>query len=95
MKNLFNHPLMIYLVAGIAALCIMIIIDYVLGTEAEHLNAWVIVNRLFGNDVGIPDSLAIRSLGLYGATLLMLAVNGVFGAFLIQGIRLFIRLIHS
>lgn len=90
-----QHPFMIYVVAGVAALCIMIIIDYLLGAEAEHLNAWVIVNRLVGNDIGIPDSLAIRQLGLYGAALAMLVVNGVFGAILIQLLRLFIHMVHS
>lgn len=95
MKTLFNHPFLIYLAAGIASLCIMIIIDYVIGAEAEHLNAWVIVNRLLGRDIGIGDSLAIQKLGLWGATLLMLGANTVFGAILIQLIQLFIRIIHS
>lgn len=95
MKTLFNHPFMIYLVAGIACLCIMIIVDYILGVEAEHLNAWVIINRIFGNDTGIGDSLAIRKFGLVGATLLMLSSNALFGIILIQLIRLFIRIIHS
>ena len=95
MKTLLHHPVMIYVAGGVAALCIMIIIDYLLGAEAEHLNAWVIINRLFGSDIGIPDSLAIKHLGLYGAALVMLFINGVFGAILIQGLRLFINLIHS
>ncbi|HRX97885.1 MAG TPA: hypothetical protein P5514_13135 [Bacteroidales bacterium] len=94
MKTLFNYPVSIYLVAGIACLAIMIIIDYILGAEAEHLNAWVIINRLIGNDIGIPDSLAIRQLGLFGATLLMLAVNMTFGAVLINLIRGTIKIIH-
>lgn len=95
MKAIFNYPVAIYAVAGFACLCIMIIVDYVLGAEAEHLNAWVIVNQLMGNDPGVGDSLAIRQFGLAGATLLMLAINTVFGAILIQLIQLFIRLIHS
>ena len=95
MKNLFNYPFMIYLAAGIACLCIMIIVDYILGAEAEHLNAWVIINRLLGNETGIGDSLAIRKFGLAGATLLMLASNTLFGVILIQLIKSLIRLIHS
>lgn len=95
MKTLFNYPFMIYLAAGIACLCIMIIVDFVLGAEAEHLNAWVIINRVFGNETGIGDSLAIRKFGLAGATLLMLTSNALFGVILIQLVRLFIRLIHS
>ncbi len=95
MKALFNHPFLIYAAATLASLCIMIIIDYVLGAEAEHLNAWVIITQWFGYDTGIGDSLAIRKLGLYGATLAMLLVNTCIGVLLIQGIRLFIRFIHS
>ena len=95
MKTLLNYPFAIYMVAGIACLCIMMIIDYVLGAEAEHLNAWVIVNRLLGRETGIGDSLAIRQFGLAGATFLMLFLNTLFGAILIQLIRLFIRIVHS
>lgn len=73
----------------------MIMIDYVLGAEAEHLNAWVIVNRLFGNETTVGDSLAIRQFGLMGATMVMLAINSFFGVILIQLVRLFIRFIHS
>lgn len=95
MKALFNHPFLIYAAATMASLCIMVIIDYILGAEAEHLNAWVIINQLFGHDTGIGDSLVIRKLGLFGATLVMLLVNTCIGVVLIQAIRLFIRLIHS
>ncbi len=95
MKTLFNYPFMIYAVAAIACLCIMIIIDYILGAEAEHLNAWVIINRLFSRETSIGDSLAIKHLGLAGATVVMLLMNTIFGAMLIQLIKLFIRIIHS
>jgi hypothetical protein len=95
MKTLFNYPLMIYAVAAVACLCIMIIIDYILGAEAEHLNAWVIINCLLGRETGIGDSLAIKHLGLAGATIVMLLMNTIFGAMLIQLIKLFIRIIHS
>ncbi len=95
MKTLFHFPLTIYLFAGLACLCIMIIVDYILGVEAEHLNAWVIVNRLFGGKTEIGDSLAIRRFGLVGATFIMLAVNILLGAVLIQLIKLIIKLVHS
>lgn len=81
MKTLFNHPTELYIIAGIACLCIMIIIDFILGPEAEHLNAWVIVNRLLGREIPLTDSLAIQRLGLGGATFLMLAINGALGIF--------------
>lgn len=95
MKTLLNYPVEMYAVATIASLCIMIIVDFVLGAEAEHLNAWVIVNRLFGSGTTIGDSLAIRHLGLWGATFLMLFLNTVFGVLLLQLIQLNIRMVHS
>ncbi|MCK0190293.1 hypothetical protein [Arenibacter sp. F20364] len=95
MKTLFHHPLLIYCIAGFASLCIMIIVDYILGAEAEHLNAWVIVNKLLGMHTGIGESLAFQHLGLVGATLLMLLSNAIFGFILIQLIKIFIRIIHS
>lgn len=94
MKPLLQHPFMIYVAAGIGALAIMIIIDYILGSEAEHLNAWVILNRLMGRDRGLPDSLAIRKFGLYGAVALMLAVNTFLGLILINLLKLLIKIIH-
>ena len=95
MRTIFAHPITIYAVAGIACLCIMTIIDYLLGAEAEHLNAWVIINRVFGNDTGIPDSLAIRKLGLTGAFILMIGINMVFGSVLILLLKGVIKLFHS
>ena len=95
MKTLFAYPVLIYVAAALACLCIMIIIDFFLGAEAEHLNAWVILNRLLGRDPGVGDSLAIRHLGLAGATALMLLANTLFGAVLLQLVRLIIRLFHS
>ena len=94
MKTLLNYPIAIYLVAGIACLAMMIIIDYLLGAEAEHLNAWVIANRLLGNKPGIPDSLAIQKLGLAGASILMIALNMVLGPVLILMLKGVIRFIH-
>lgn len=94
MKAIINYPAAIYIAATIASLGIMLVIDYVLGAEAEHLNAWVIVNRLFGNTTSIGDSMAIRKLGLAGATLLMLGINFLLGFVLIKLLSLTIKIIH-
>lgn len=94
MKTLFNYPFLIYVIAGIACLAIMIIIDFILGAEAEHLNAWVVINRLFGRDLGIPDSMAIKKFGLYGAAAVMMAVNMFLGFFLINILKGIMRVIH-
>ncbi|MCP4311128.1 MAG: hypothetical protein GY790_07700 [Bacteroidetes bacterium] len=94
MKTFFSYPISIYLIAGLACLAIMIAIDYLLGAEAKHLNAWVIVNKLIGNDIGIADSLAIMSFGLYGAAILTLVINSIFGIVLIQLLKGIIQLVH-
>ena len=95
MKTLITHPIAIYLAAGLVCLNIMIIVDYILGAEAEHLNAWAILNRIFGADTGIPDSLAIRRFGLYGAAVVALVLNLLLGSVLIQLIGIVIRVFHS
>jgi hypothetical protein len=95
MRTIIALPFTIYIIAGIACLCIMVIIDYLLGPEAEHLNAWVILNRVVGNDIGIADSLAIRKLGLGAAFILMLVINLLFGSVLILLLKGIIRLFHS
>ena len=95
MKDFLSYPWSIYLIAGMACLSIMVIIDYLLGAEAEQLNAWVILNRLVGRETGIPDSLAIRQLGLAGATLAMVVMNMLFGTVLIFLLKSFIKLVHS
>lgn len=92
MKALF--PFSIYLIGGLASLLIMMVIDFILGAEAEHLNAWVIINKIVGNHIDIPDSLAIRNLGLIGASALMLVINAIGGFILVHLIRLIIKFIH-
>lgn len=87
--------MVIYLVAGLACLCIMVIIDFILGAEAEHLNAWSIINQWVGNTDGIHSSLAVRKFGLIGASFLMLLFNAVLGIGLIQLIKGVIWLVHS
>ena len=94
MKTLVNYPFVAYACATAVSVCIMIIVDYVLGAEAEHLNAWVIVNRLLGIETSVGDSLAIRHFGLAGATALMIGINFLFGSALIQIINIINRIIH-
>jgi len=95
MKMLFNYPLLSYAIATIVCLCIMVIVDYILGAKAQYLNAWGIVNKLFGREIEIGNCLALRQFGLVGSTVLMLLINTILGIILIQIIKLFIRLFHS
>ena len=92
MKDFFNYPFFIYVVGTVASLCIMVLIDYFMGAKAEHLNAWAIINKLVGIDPKVPDGLAIRKLGLYGAAFLMILVNIIFGFVLITIFKYLFRL---
>ncbi len=74
------------------SLGIMTIIDFRLGAEAEHLNAWAMLRHLFGGDR--PNTLAVHKLGLYGAWNLLILANAVGGLilkFLVQGVGLISR----
>ncbi|UTW61429.1 hypothetical protein KFE98_15635 [bacterium SCSIO 12741] len=94
MKSFFRSPWVIYSAAGFACSIVMISVDYLLGTRAEILNAWVIVNRILGFDTNLPDSLALQYFGLRGATLTMLAINGLFGVALVHLFKWFNQLLQ-
>ncbi len=94
MRAIFDYPYSIYLISGLACLLIMLIIDFHLGVEAEHLNAWEILNKLIGNDIGIEDSLAIRIFGLYGSVIITLLINSILGIILTHLIKGIIQFIH-
>lgn len=95
MKTLFHSPFAIYGAAALASLSIMTVVDFLLGPEAGYLSAWAIVNRLLGRDIGLEDSLAIRRLGLAGATAVMLIVNLAIGYGLVQLVRFTTHFLHS
>ena len=84
MKKLFNHRFSTYGFATMGCLSLMIGIDYLLGAEAEYLNAWVIVNRLIGFKSTVEDSIAIQQFGLAGAALLMISVNALIAIILVK-----------
>ncbi len=92
MKLIIDSQIWIYLAASVACHLIMILVDYLLGPEAEFLNAWVIVNKLIGRETGVGDSMVMKQVGLMGATLIMIFVNTAIGASLVQISRYMIRL---
>ncbi|MCB0721165.1 MAG: hypothetical protein KDC42_02570 [Ignavibacteriae bacterium] len=83
-----------YFAASLISLAVMVIIDYRLGDEAEFLNAWIIINKLFIAGSHMPDSFVIRRFGLIPAAIIMLAANFIIGASLVQLFK-FIRNITS
>ena len=92
MKFIIDSQIWIYVAASIACHLIMIFIDYLLGPEAEFLNAWVIVNKLIGRESGVGDSMVMKQVGLAGATVIMIFVNTAIGAAFVHLGRYFIRL---
>lgn len=89
-----KYPISIYFLATFSCLSFMIIIDYFLGSKAEHLNAWVIINQLIGLETGLTDSLAIKKLGLKGAAVLMISINGILGIVLVKIITKTVNFFH-
>lgn len=65
------------------SLAIMLITDYILGPEAEFLNAWAIVTSWLRIDTGIAPSLIMRKAGLSGATAIMILANLAGGSLLV------------
>ncbi|MCB0279689.1 MAG: hypothetical protein KDD94_09320 [Calditrichaeota bacterium] len=73
-----------YSIAALLCTSIMLLIDFLLGSEAEFLNAWLILNRLLGNEIAIQDSLVVTTVGLYPAALIVLLLNSCLGILLVQ-----------
>ena len=59
----------------------MIVIDYLIGPEAEFLNAWSVIERLAGLPSTV-NSLVYRELGAMGELLCVLLANMMIGALL-------------
>lgn len=69
------------------SLGIMLITDYMLGAEAEFLNAWTIVIAWIKPTSSIPPSMVMQKFGLAGATIIMLLANLLAGVLLVFLIR--------
>lgn len=59
----------------------MTVVDYLMGPEAEFLNAWSVIERLAGLPPTV-DSLAYRELGAPGELICVLLANMIIGALL-------------
>lgn len=51
---------------SLASCLIMIVVDYYLGSKAEFLNAFSVLERLLGRESSVDDSLVARKLGAVG-----------------------------
>lgn len=59
----------------IACICIMVLVDWLLGDKAEFINAWSAVQRALGMDVTAGPSVVYESLGAAGELCLVLLIN--------------------
>lgn len=81
-----------FLIGFGVSLSIMLITDYLLGEEAEFLNAWAIITSWLKWETGIAPSLVMQKLGLAGATMVMLIANFIGGSLLVVLTRIITRL---
>ena len=57
------HLLLIFFVLSLS---LMIVIDYIMGPKAEFLNAFSVVQRLFGYQPAVGDSMVAQKIGRVG-----------------------------
>ncbi|UCE89000.1 MAG: hypothetical protein JSW10_11945 [Pseudomonadota bacterium] len=77
-------PTHLLLIFSALSLALMIVIDYIIGPNAEFINAFSVVKRLFGYQPTVGDSMVTQQVGPageLGAVLVAnLAVGGVIAA---------------
>ena len=67
----------------------MTIVDMVLGSRAEFLSAFSVVQRIIGQTPSHGDPLVAQKLGAFGEFVVLLAVNLVIGGILTMLVRIF------
>jgi hypothetical protein len=68
-------------------LLVMIGVDYLIGSHAEFLYAWSVLERLFGKTPTAGESMVFQSIGAAGELVCVLAINAAIGALLTLVIR--------
>ena len=83
------RTLLIFLTLSAVSLIVMIIVDMVLGSRAEFLSAFRVVNRNLGQTPSHGESLVAQKLGAFGEFVVVLAVNLIIGGILTMLVRIF------
>ncbi|KAA3631788.1 MAG: hypothetical protein DWQ08_04395 [Proteobacteria bacterium] len=60
----------------------MVVADIILGSRAEFLNAYSVLQRLVGVDPSAGDSMVAQKLGTVGEFVVVVAVNASIGSIL-------------
>lgn len=73
------------------SLIVMIVVDFVIGSEAEFLNAFSVLERLLGRQPTAGESVVAKQFGAWGELCIVLMVNLAIGGLLAAVVRLFMR----
>lgn len=69
----------------------MTIIDFIIGENAEYLNAWTVWVKLLRLPFEAPNSMIIRNYGVSAELLAVIGANGLFSLIIISILRLVIK----
>ena len=73
------------------SLVVMVFVDYLIGPEAEYLNAFSVVQRLLGQSPSAGESVVAHEFGAIGELVAVVMVNMVIGGMLAFMLRLIQR----
>lgn len=76
------------------SLLAMILIDRAIGPKAEFLNAWSVLERLFGREPSAGLSMVARRIGAVGEFVTVLVANTAIGTLLALLVRFAARLLR-
>jgi len=83
--------LSLFLGLSAASLVVMTIVDFAIGSKAEFLNAYSVVQRMIGQTPSAGDSLVAQKLGALGELGVVLGANLAVGGVLTAVVRLLTR----
>lgn len=72
----------------------MVLIDRAMGSRAEFLNAWSVLERLVGRASTAGDSLVATHLGPWGELVVVIGANAVIGSLLALLVTVGARLVR-
>ena len=81
----------LFLLLSTLSLVLMTTIDYLIGERAEFLNAYSVVQRLFGQIPSAGDSVTAQTLGASGEFFVVILVNLCLGGVIASIVLLFTK----
>ena len=81
----------LFLGLSAASLIVMTIVDFAIGSKAEFLNAYSVLQRMIGQTPSAGDSLVAEKLGALGELGVVLGANLAVGGVLTVVVRLLTR----